>query len=53
MKPTIHHYLQEPLTIGKMVWILHPKWDGRVVAMDRTRGHYKTLSGVNKNGKQR
>ena len=34
------------------MWILHPKRDGRVVALGRTRGHNKISLGVNKNGKQ-
>jgi hypothetical protein len=43
--------VQEPLASNKRVWILHRNRDGRVVALGRTRGHYKTSSGVNKNGK--
>jgi hypothetical protein len=45
--------LQEPLAPNKRVWILHKRRDGCVVALGRTGGHYKTSSGVNKNGKLR
>lgn len=41
---------QEPLQVGKRVWILQPNTDRRVVALGRTGGHYKTSKGTNKNG---
>lgn len=45
--------MQEPLAPNKRVWILYKNRDGRVVALGRTGGHYRTSSGVNKNGKLR